>query len=90
MVVLSKERLIHDSTYKAEAGIVAEYLVDNHIIGSDPANPVEIGESLGNPTREPVPCKTPGEDVEEIPVSANTPSIGRVGIGGFVIVERIH
>lgn len=79
-----------DSTYEAEAGIVAEDLVDNHIIGRDPADPVEVGESLGDPTGEPVPCKTPGKDVEEVPVSANAPSIGRVGIGGFVIVKSVH
>lgn len=89
-LVLGKERLIHDSTYKAEAGIVAEYLVDNHIIGRDPADPVEIGESLSDPTGEPVPCEAPGKNVEKVPVSTNPPSIGRGGIGRFVIVESIH
>lgn len=55
--------LFYDSTYKTEAGIIAKDLVENHVVGRDPADPVEIGEALGNPTREPVPRKTPGKNI---------------------------
>ena len=88
--MLGKESLIYEPTYKTEAGIVAEDLVDNHVIGCDPADPVEIREALGDPTGEPVPYETSGENVEEVSVSANAPSIGSGGIGWFVIVESIH
>lgn len=88
--MLGEECLDYDSTYKAKAGIVAEDLVNNHVVRRDPANPVEIGEALGDPTGEPVPCKTPGKDVEEVTVSTNAPSIGRGGIGRLVIVESVH
>lgn len=85
-----KSSIVGECTYDSKAGIVAKYLVDNHVIGSNPADPVEVGEALGDPTREPVPCKTPGKYVEEVSVSTNAPSIGDGGIGRFVIVESIH
>lgn len=87
---LGRQSVIFDATYKTEAGIVAEDLVDDHIGRRNPADPVEVGETLGYPTREPVPDKTPGKHVEEVPVSTNAPSIGHRRIGRLVIVESIH
>lgn len=90
IVVFGKESPIHDSTYKTEASIVAENLVDDHVSGRDPANPVEIGQTLGDPAREPVPRKAPGKNVEEVPVPPNAPPIGNGGIGRLMVVESIH
>lgn len=89
-VGLGKLGHFHDFTYNTEASIIAEDLVNNHVVRRNPANPVEIGQTLGNPAREPIPCEAPGKDIEEVSVSTNAPTICNGGIGRFVVVEGIH
>lgn len=77
-------------TYKAKPGVVPKNLVHDHVAGHNPADPVEIRQALGDEAGEPVPDEAPEEDVEEVPVSSDAPSIGLAGVRWGVVVECVH
>ena len=58
----------------------AKELVDNNIIGLDPCHESEDLETLSDPSGEPIPHKRANQNIEEIPIARDYPSIclGRV------------
>lgn len=91
MRALKKEKSnARERTYNTKASGVAKYLVHDHVVGCDPADPVEVGQALGDETREPIPAEASSKDIEEVPVSADTPSVGLARIGCLVVVKCVH
>lgn len=78
------------ATYKPEARTVSKYLIDNHVVWCNPADPRKVSKSLSNPTWEPVPGETACKDNQEILVSANPPSIGLSRVCRRVVMKGVH
>lgn len=66
------------ATYKSTC--VSEELIDNDIVGDDPADPVKVREGLENVVREPIPARRADEYVEEEAFTANTPALPDTGV----------
>lgn len=63
-------------------GYHAKYLVDDDVLGGDPANPSEVTKTREHQTGEPVPHKSdPANDQEKVD-TGDSPTVGdRIGFG---------
>lgn len=75
---------------ETQAGVAAKDLVDDDVVGGDPAGEHEELEELGKDLGNPLPDKGAGGDDEEEAVAANLPAVGHGRVGGRVVVQRVH
>lgn len=75
---------------ETQSSVSTKDLVNNDVVGGDPAGEHEQLEELGNNLRDPLPAKGTSRDDEEEAVSANLPAVGHGRVGGRVVVQRVH
>lgn len=77
-------------THQSKACGVSEDLVQHHVGGCNPRDPIEVCEALCDPPREPVPDEAPKKHKEEVPISPDLPAVRLGWVRRSVVVQGIH
>lgn len=78
------------ATNQSKPGNIAKDLVQDHIVWGDPRYPIKVGETLCDESGEPIPHKAARENIKEIPIPSDGPTIRLGGVCRRVVMQSVH